>query len=157
MVALVPIDFRHGILPDRITLPGISAGILFSLVATEPGLVRALLGAAVGAAIPLLIRAVYMLKGLPDSGPHEEERREGMGLGDVKMLAMVGAFLGAPAVLLTILPELLRDFGDFRLVFYGIALTLAVLFVPGGLVQAAQILRARLRQGRQADMAKASR
>jgi branched-chain amino acid transport system permease protein len=71
------------------------------------------------------------------------------------MGTLIGPVWGA--VLLTILPELLRDFGDFRLVFYGIALTLAVLFMPGGLVQAAQILRARLRQRRQAHMAKASR
>jgi ABC-type branched-subunit amino acid transport system permease subunit len=38
----------------------------------------------------------------------------------------------------------LRGFGDFRLVLYGATLTLVVLFVPGGIVQAAQILRARL-------------
>ena len=110
IVALVPIDYRYGILPDRITLTGILAGLAFSLVAAQPGLVRALLGAAAGAAVPLVIRAVYMLKekgggGAQDGQPeeHEEERREGMGLGDVKMLAMVGAFLGAPGVLLTIM------------------------------------------------------
>ena len=102
VVALVPIDFRYGILPDRITLPGILAGLLFSLVTPEPGFVRALLGAAAGAAVPLVIRAVYMLRARRVEGPYEEERREGMGLGDVKMLAMVGAFLGAPGVLLTI-------------------------------------------------------
>src|SRR6266480_4999245 len=47
------------------------------------------------------------------------------------------------AILLTVLPELLRGFGDLRLVLYGAALTLVVLFLPGGLVQAVQILRAR--------------
>ncbi len=109
VIALVPIDYRYGILPDRITLPGILAGLAFSLVAQQPGFVRALLGAAAGAAVPLAIRAVYMLRGrwrgeAVDARPeYEEERREGMGLGDVKMLAMVGAFLGAPAVLLTII------------------------------------------------------
>src|ERR1700756_6040938 len=50
------------------------------------------------------------------------------------------------AILLTILPELLRGFGDLRLVLYGAALTLVVLFMPGGMVQAVEILRARLRR-----------
>jgi branched-chain amino acid transport system permease protein len=38
----------------------------------------------------------------------------------------------------------LRGFGDFRLVLYGVALTLAVLFMPGGMMQAAQVFRAQL-------------
>jgi branched-chain amino acid transport system permease protein len=45
------------------------------------------------------------------------------------------------AVVLTLLPELLRAAGDWRLVLYGITLTLAVMFLPGGLVQAARSLR----------------
>jgi branched-chain amino acid transport system permease protein len=48
------------------------------------------------------------------------------------------------AILLTVLPELLRGFGDLRLVVYGAALTLVVLFLPGGIVQAVRIARARL-------------
>jgi branched-chain amino acid transport system permease protein len=43
-----------------------------------------------------------------------------------------------------VLPELLRGFGDLRLVLYGAALTLVVLFMPGGMVQAARMLRARV-------------
>ena len=71
------------------------------------------------------------------------------------MGTLIGPVWGA--VMLTILPEILRGFGDFRLVLYGIALTLAVLFMPGGLIQAAQILRARLRPVPAADMAEMSR
>jgi len=55
--------------------------------------------------------------------------------------------LGGPvfgAILLTILPELLRGIGDLRLVVYGVTLTLVVLFMPGGLVQAARLIRAKL-------------
>src|SRR2546421_7461591 len=48
------------------------------------------------------------------------------------------------AILLTLLPELLRDVGDLRLVVYGLALTLVVLFMPGGLVQAARLVREKL-------------
>jgi branched-chain amino acid transport system permease protein len=42
------------------------------------------------------------------------------------------------------LPELFRGFGDFRLVLYGATLTLVVLFMPGGIAQAARILRRRV-------------
>jgi branched-chain amino acid transport system permease protein len=48
------------------------------------------------------------------------------------------------AILLTLLPELLREAGDWRLVIYGVALTLAVMFMPGGLAQAARLLRKKL-------------
>src|SRR6516225_8794652 len=58
------------------------------------------------------------------------------------MGTLIGPVWGA--ILLTILPELLRGFGDLRLVLYGAALTLAVLFMPGGIVQAGQMLRKRL-------------
>ena len=58
------------------------------------------------------------------------------------MGTLIGPVWGA--ILLTLLPELLRGIGDLRLVVYGVALTLVVLFMPGGLVQAAQLVRARL-------------
>lgn len=56
----------------------------------------------------------------------------------------IGTLIGPVwgAILLTVLPEVLRGFGDFRLVLYGVALTLAVLFMPGGMMQAAQAFRA---------------
>jgi branched-chain amino acid transport system permease protein len=55
---------------------------------------------------------------------------------------MVGPVIGA--ILLTFLPEVLRDFGELRLLIYGLALTLVVLFMPGGIVQAWNTVRARL-------------
>jgi branched-chain amino acid transport system permease protein len=55
---------------------------------------------------------------------------------------LIGPVCGA--ILLTLLPELLRATGDWRLVVYGAALTLVVMFMPGGLVQAARIIRAKL-------------
>jgi branched-chain amino acid transport system permease protein len=74
------------------------------------------------------------------------------------MLAMVivggmGTLIGpiAGAILLTVLPELLRGVGDLRLVLYGGALTLVVLFVPGGLAQGIDLLRRRLQLGRAAS------
>ena len=57
---------------------------------------------------------------------------------------LIGPVWGA--ILLTVLPELLRGIGDLRLVVYGVALTLVVLFIPGGLAQAARLALARLRR-----------
>jgi branched-chain amino acid transport system permease protein len=74
------------------------------------------------------------------------------------ILAMVvvggmGTLIGpvAGAILLTILPELLRDIGDLRLVVYGLALTLVVLFMPGGIVQAVRLAAGRLRRPAEAS------
>ena len=50
------------------------------------------------------------------------------------MGTMIGPVVGA--IVLTFLPELLRGFGELRLMIYGLALTLVVLFMPGGIVQA---------------------
>src|SRR6188472_4721776 len=58
------------------------------------------------------------------------------------MGTLIGPVWGA--ILLTLLPELLRGIGDLRLVVYGVALTLVVLFMPGGLVQAWRLIRAKL-------------
>jgi branched-chain amino acid transport system permease protein len=59
------------------------------------------------------------------------------------MGTMIGPVIGA--IVLTFLPELLRGFGELRLMIYGAALTLVVLFMPGGMVQAWTALRARVR------------
>jgi branched-chain amino acid transport system permease protein len=57
------------------------------------------------------------------------------------MGTMIGPVIGA--VVLTFLPELLRSVGELRLLVYGVALTLVVLFMPGGLVQIGEALRRR--------------
>jgi branched-chain amino acid transport system permease protein len=71
------------------------------------------------------------------------------------VLAMVivggaGTLLGpaAGAILLTVLPELLRGIGDARLVIYGLTLTLVVLFMPGGMAQAAHLIAERAQRRR---------
>jgi len=58
------------------------------------------------------------------------------------MGTLIGPVFGA--ILLTILPEILRGLGDLRLVVYGAALTFVVLFMPGGLAQAARAVRERV-------------
>jgi len=91
LVVLFAIDLELQILPNVLTLPGIVVGIAFSVVA-PPGLRAALLGAALGAGVLYGIAAAYYFV----------RREEGLGMGDVKMLAMIGAFLGWRAVLLTL-------------------------------------------------------
>lgn len=91
LVALFAIDLDLQILPNAITLPGIAVGFLFSLVA-PPGWRDSLIGIAVGGGVLYAIAGAYYLV----------RREEGLGMGDVKMLAMLGAFLGWQAVLLTL-------------------------------------------------------
>jgi leader peptidase (prepilin peptidase)/N-methyltransferase len=92
MVVLFAIDLEHQILPNEITLPGIVIGFLFSL-ALPPGWRSSLIGLLVGGLFPFLIAEAYLrIRG-----------REGMGMGDFKMLAMVGAFLGWPLVWITLI------------------------------------------------------
>lgn len=55
----------------------------------------------------------------------------------------IGPVFGA--ILLTVLPELLRNIGDLRLIVYGVAIIVVVLFAPGGIVQAVLLASARLR------------
>jgi len=58
------------------------------------------------------------------------------------MGTLIGPVFGA--IFLTVLPEVLRGFGDLRLVVYGAALTFVVLFMPGGLAQAARVIAEKL-------------
>jgi len=91
LIALFGIDLEHQILPNSITLPGIAIGVLFSLIA-PPGITDSLIGVLLGGGILYAIAGAYYLW----------RREEGMGMGDVKMLAMIGAFLGWKAVLVTL-------------------------------------------------------
>jgi leader peptidase (prepilin peptidase)/N-methyltransferase len=91
LVVLFGIDLEHQILPNSITLPGVVAGLIFSL-AGPPGLRDSVIGVLLGGGVLYAIAAGYYLW----------RREEGLGMGDVKMLAMIGAFLGWQAVLLTL-------------------------------------------------------
>jgi leader peptidase (prepilin peptidase)/N-methyltransferase len=92
LFALALIDAEHYLLPDRITKPGILAGLAASFVVswTSPqGAVLAVLGGA--GALYALIGLWWLVR-----------RQQGMGLGDPKMLAMIGAFLGPGKTVLTL-------------------------------------------------------
>lgn len=89
--SLIDLDWR--IIPDEITLPGIPAGLLAAaFVLPEVGLRSALWGLLAGGGFLFVVGEAYrLLRG-----------QEGMGMGDVKLIAMIGAFMGWPAVLFTI-------------------------------------------------------
>jgi leader peptidase (prepilin peptidase)/N-methyltransferase len=115
LLGLIFTDAETKLLPDKLTLPGLALGIAFSLivpvndlasqfgrafvnlpndelVARVLSLIDSLLGAAVGAAFIYGAGAIYL----------RWRGAEGMGFGDVKLMAMVGAFLGIRLTVFTI-------------------------------------------------------
>jgi leader peptidase (prepilin peptidase)/N-methyltransferase len=124
-------DARHYLIPDEYTWGGLIAGLGLSLAGGADGFLRAVLGAAAGFA---LLFAVARLG-------QWAFKEEAMGGGDVKMMAMVGSFLGWKGVLLTVFLGALLGSAIFvplsikkkRLVPFGVFLALgaAVTFVFG--------------------------
>ena len=130
LLPLIFIDYEHHLLPDVLTLPGLILGLIFSLlvpVGGMPGfmtrkmfafrwpvaaisLVDALIGAAIGAFFIYAVGEIYF----------RLRHIEGMGFGDVKLMAMVGAFLGAKLALFTIFT------GAVLGTIFGLITTLAV-------------------------------
>jgi leader peptidase (prepilin peptidase)/N-methyltransferase len=113
LVGLIFTDYETRLLPDLMTLPGLVIGLVFSLLVPlrdilttliplfwhyEPNwrvlsFSDAVLGAVIGGGFLWAVRfGFYLLRGY-----------EGMGLGDVKLMGMVGAFVGAKITLLSIL------------------------------------------------------
>ncbi len=93
MVALTGIDFDTQLLPDSITLPLVWLGLLFNLFGTYTSLSSAVIGAMAGY---LSLWSVYW-------GFRLATGKEGMGFGDFKLLAAIGAWLGWQMLPLTIL------------------------------------------------------
>jgi len=114
VIVLAITDLRVRLLPDLVTWPGFAAGLVLSafvppgggfgqalswrllhqpLRPNAAGLVEAILGAAFGSFLLWGLAAAYKLV----------RKREGMGFGDVKMMAMVGAFVGLGGTFWTIL------------------------------------------------------
>jgi leader peptidase (prepilin peptidase)/N-methyltransferase len=92
LIVLFAVDLEHYILPNVITVPGIVVGFLFSFVTDEPGWLSSLIGIVVGGGFLWLMITVWRFV----------RNVEGMGFGDVKMLAMIGAFLGWQLTLITV-------------------------------------------------------
>lgn len=105
LIVLFAIDLDHQLLPDVVTVPGTLVALLASLF-LPPGFVQAILGMIVGGGVLWAVSEGYFRwRGI-----------EGLGFGDVKMLAMVGAFLGWKLTVLTLL------FGSLSGAAVGVAL-----------------------------------
>lgn len=91
LIVIAVIDLRRHLIPNVLTLPGILLALV-ARTATDQAPADALLGALVGAGSLLVIAWIYQrVRGV-----------EGIGGGDIKLMAMVGAYLGWPKALLTI-------------------------------------------------------
>ncbi len=84
LLVITFIDLDHQIIPDSITLPGIPICFLLSVLVLKLSWLDALLGIVIGGGALYLISFGYRLF----------TKRDGMGMGDVKLLTMLGAFLG---------------------------------------------------------------
>lgn len=133
VIVLIFTDYHHQILPNVLTLPGVILGFVLSpfqsqeffrdslsfylaaLVApshsdTVLPWVSSLLGALIGGGMLFLVAAAYQAL----------RKKQGLGMGDVKMMAMVGAFLGWRLAFLTIfVGSLLGSIAGILLVLFG--------------------------------------
>lgn len=92
LIAITFIDFETKEIPDRITLPGIAAGLALQLVPDPRGVIQGLHGFLLACGIFYVISWVsFKVTG-----------QEAMGFGDVNLAGMLGAFLGWPLVLVAI-------------------------------------------------------
>jgi len=109
LIVIAGTDLSHTMIPDAVTLPGIVVGVVCAAVILPIGVTDSLLGVVVGGGILWFLAWIspYVFG------------KEGMGGGDIKLMAMVGAFLGWKPVLLAIM------IGSFLGSFIGVGLMAA--------------------------------
>lgn len=93
LIVITFIDIRHQIIPDVISLPGIPLGFIASFFLDSPGALASGIGILAGGGVLLAVAAVYYFV----------TGAEGMGGGDIKLLAMIGAFTGWEGVIVTLM------------------------------------------------------
>ncbi len=92
LLIITVIDIDHKIIPDSITIPGIPIGFLASFFLPHVTWTESLFGIGLGGGSLLVVAVVYEFIA----------KKEGMGGGDIKLLAMIGGFLGWQGVVFTI-------------------------------------------------------
>lgn len=93
LLAVTFIDLEHRIIPDPLSLGGLALGLATSWMVADPGWILSISGALLGFVLFFGLAWVY----------EKLSGRSGLGGGDIKLLAMVGAFLGPNGVFITIL------------------------------------------------------
>ena len=93
LIVITFIDLDHQIIPDILTVPGIPIFCLAAIFLLKIPWLEALLGLLIGGGILFTIAFVYELI----------SKREGMGGGDIKLLAMIGGFLGWKSLIFILL------------------------------------------------------
>ena len=92
LIVITFIDLDHRIIPNVITLPGIPIFVAASLLIPDLSLIDSLIGVIAGGGSLLMVAWIYKLI----------THKDGMGLGDIKLLAMIGALVGWQGILMTI-------------------------------------------------------
>ena len=92
LVVITFIDFHHRIIPDTLSIGGTILGFLLSFHFLNIDYLNSLIGILAGGGLLLLLAYLYF----------KFTKREGMGGGDIKLAAMIGAFLGYKAIFLTL-------------------------------------------------------
>lgn len=130
MIVITFIDLDHLIIPDVISLPGIAVGFVLALFGLGPSWQNSLAGILVGGGFLWVVaEGYYRLTG-----------REGMGGGDIKLLGMIGAFLGWQSVFLVLLLSSISGsvFGGALMLIRGADSKVAIPFGPflalGGMI-----------------------
>ena len=93
LIVITFIDLDHQIIPDIITLPGIPIFFLLAIFVVKIPWLEALIGLLIGGGVLFAIAFVYEFL----------TKREGMGGGDIKLLAMIGGFLGWKSLIFVLL------------------------------------------------------
>lgn len=93
LIASTFIDLDHWIIPDKITLPGIVLGLLASFLQPQGFWIQSIAGILFGGGLLLAVAWGY----------EKIAKREGLGGGDIKFLAFVGAYLGVQGALVTLI------------------------------------------------------
>jgi len=93
LIVITFIDLDHQIIPDVLTLPGIPIFLLLAIFVVRVSWMEALVGLLIGGGMLFAIAYIYQLI----------TKREGMGGGDIKLLAMIGGFLGWKSLIFILL------------------------------------------------------
>lgn len=93
LIVTTLVDLEHWIIPDAVTLPGIIVGFISSFIVPQFHWIDSLLGILFGGGSLLLVGYLYLWLA----------KKEGIGGGDIKYLAMVGAFMGIQDTLLVLI------------------------------------------------------